>query len=104
MGITVKNVSEMFGKDVFTNKGVYCGRVSDIKVNMQKFRINSIVLDVVKGSFLSGVIGNKRGIIVPYQYVDSVGDVIIIKHIQTPQIPEERMTDSEPAEITPVPF
>jgi sporulation protein YlmC with PRC-barrel domain len=92
MAITVKNSTEMFGKDVFTNKGAYCGRVSDLKVNMEKFRMQSLVLDVAKGSFLSGIIGAKKGIIVPYQYVDSVGDVIIIKHISAPvaeDAPEE---------------
>ncbi|MEM5804783.1 MAG: PRC-barrel domain-containing protein [Candidatus Aenigmatarchaeota archaeon] len=92
MAITVKNSSEMFGKDVFTNKGAYCGRVSDLKINMEKFRMQSLVLDVAKGSFLSGIIGGKKGIIVPYQYVDSVGDVIIIKHISTP------VADDAPAE------
>ena len=94
MAITVKNATEMFGKDVFTNRGAYCGRISDIKVNMEKFRLQSLVLDVAKGSFLSGLIGSKKGIIVPYQYVDSVGDVVIIKHISAPA------TEDVPAEST----
>ena len=84
MGISVKQISEMFGKDVFTNKGVYAGRVADIRLNLGKFRIHSIVVDVTRGSFLSAAIGNKRGIAIPYQYVDSVGDVVIIKHITAP--------------------
>ncbi len=99
MGISVKQISEMFGKDVFTNRGVYAGRVSDMKLNLGKFRIHSLVLDVTRGSFLSGVIGNKRGVIVPYQYVESVGDVVIIKHITAP-VPEEPM-DREGAVAAP---
>ncbi|MFQ6010260.1 MAG: PRC-barrel domain-containing protein [Candidatus Aenigmatarchaeota archaeon] len=93
MAITVKKATEMFGKDVFTNRGAYCGRISDLKVNMEKFRLQSLVLDVAKGSFLSGLIGGKKGIIVPYQYVDSVGDVVIIKHISAPaaEEPEEKV-------------
>jgi len=88
MGITVKQISEMFGKDVFTNKGVYAGRVADIRLNLSKFRIHSVVVDVTRGSFLSAAIGNKKGVAIPYQYVDSVGDVVIIKHITAP-VPEE---------------
>jgi len=53
-------------------------------LNLGKFRIHSIVVDVTRGSFLSAAIGNKRGIAIPYQYVDSVGDVVIIKHITAP--------------------
>lgn len=84
MGISVKQISEMFGKDVFTNKGVYAGRVADVRLNLAKFRIHSVVVDVTRGSFLSGAIGNKKGIAIPYQYVDSVGDVVIIKHLNAP--------------------
>lgn len=93
MGITVKNISEMFGKDVFTSKGAYCGRVADLKLNLAKFRIHSIVLDVARGSFLSGILGGKKGIIVPYQYVDSIGDVVIIKHISAPAMEEASKTE-----------
>lgn len=93
MGISVKNMSEMFGKDVFTNRGAYCGRVADMKVNLGKFRVHSLVLDVARGSFLSGILGGKKGIIVPYQYVDSVGDVVIIKHINAPMQEEPMQTE-----------
>jgi len=107
MAITVKNISEMFGKDVFTNRGVYCGRVSNMKVNLKKFRLDSLLLDVARGSFLSNVIGNKKGVIVPYQYVDSVGDVVIIKHIQAPAMPEQNEQSEETAEkefVSPLNF
>jgi sporulation protein YlmC with PRC-barrel domain len=93
MGISVKSISEMFGKDVFTNRGAYCGRVADLKLHLGKFRINSLVLDVARGSFLSGILGSKKGIIVPYQYVDSIGDVVIIKHISAPVAEEPERTE-----------
>lgn len=48
MGISVKQVSEMFGKDVFTNRGVYAGRVADVRLNLAKFRIHSVVVDVTR--------------------------------------------------------
>jgi sporulation protein YlmC with PRC-barrel domain len=94
MPINIKNMSGVFGKDVFTTKGIFAGRVADMRVNLGKFRINSLVLDVGKASFLSGLIGNKRGVVVPYQYVENVGDVVLIKHIsphsaQMPEVKEE---------------
>lgn len=90
MAITVKNVSEMFGKDVFTNKGVYCGKVADLLINLSKFRVRSLVIEAARGSFLANMVGSKRGVIIPYTLVDNVGDVVIIKHITTPSIPEEK--------------
>lgn len=100
MGITVKSISEMFGKDVFTSRGAYCGRVADLKLNLGKFRIQSIVLDVARGSFLSGILAGKKGIIVPYQYVDSIGDVVIIKHINAP-MPEDSGMKEEQTVVAP---
>jgi len=89
MPVTVKNISEVLGKDVFTNKGVYAGKVADVEVNLKKFRIRSLVIDVARGSFLSNMVGGKRGVIIPYQLVDNVGDVVIIKHIVAPALPEQ---------------
>ena len=101
MGITVKQISEMFGKDVFTSKGGYAGKVVDVEINLQKFRIRSLVIEAARGSFLSAIVGGERGVVIPYQLVENVGDVVIIKHISTPQMPEEKeMPESEP-QITP---
>ena len=30
MVVTVKNVSDLFSKDVFTNRGVFAGRISEV--------------------------------------------------------------------------
>ncbi len=98
MAITVKNMSEVFGKDVFTNKGVFCGRVYDIDINLSKFRINSIIVETGKGSFLSNMIGGRKGVIIPYTLIINVGDVVIIKHI-TPTIPSETETTAETGEL-----
>jgi sporulation protein YlmC with PRC-barrel domain len=88
MAITVKNVSEIFGKDVFTTKGSYCGKVTDIEISLQKFRIKSLLVEAVKGSFLSNLVSGKRGVILPYQFVESIGDVVIIKHFTASSLEE----------------
>jgi len=88
MPITVKDISEMFNKDVFTEKGFYCGKVSDMEFDLSRFKVRSVVIEVAKGTFLGKVVGGKKGIIVPYQMIQSIGDVVLIKHIATP-MPEE---------------
>ncbi len=89
MAVTVKELSEMFGKDVFTNRGAYCGKVIDMDINLAKFRVRSLVIEAAKGSFLANMVGGKKGVVVPYQYVDNISDVVIIKHFTTPSMPEE---------------
>jgi len=100
MPVNVKTMSDMIGKDVFTQRGVFAGRISDVHINLGKFRIHSLALDVGKNSFLSNVIGNKRGVIVPYQYVESVGDVVIIKHVNA-QAPAPVATPAQEENSSP---
>lgn len=78
----VKSFSELVKKDVFTDKGVYVGKVIDVGIDMNKFRVKSVVVDAVKGSFMASVIGDKKGVVVPYTVVQSIGDVVLIKHIK----------------------
>lgn len=89
MPITVKDITDVLNKDVFTDKGYYCGKISDLEFDISRFKVRSIVIATVKGSFLGDMVGGKKGIIVPYPMVQSIGDVVIIKHITAPP-PEEK--------------
>ena len=89
MPITVKDVGDLFGKDVFTAKGLYCGKVSDVEIDLARFKIRSLVIEAAKEGFLGKVLGGKKGVIVPYNVVQAIGDIVIIKHITTPEIPQE---------------
>lgn len=95
MPVTVKTYSEMLKKDVFTTKGAYCGKVADLSLDMEKFRVKSVIVDTVKGSFLAGMVGDKRGVIVPFQMVQAIGDVVIIKHVTPTPLETEKMEESK---------
>jgi len=94
MPITVRDVADMFGKDVFTGKGLHCGKVSDLEFDLARFKIRSVVIEAAKGSFLGKMVGGKKGIIVPYPMVQAIGDVVLIKHIAAPEISEGEMVES----------
>jgi len=94
--VTTRGFAETVKKDVFTTKGSYCGKVADLDLDLEKFRVKSLVVDVVKGSFLSSMVGEKRGVIVPFAMVQAIGDVLIIKHI-TPAVDEAGTTQESAA-------
>jgi sporulation protein YlmC with PRC-barrel domain len=89
MPVNVKSFSDMTRKDVFTAKGSYCGKIVDIGIDLEKFRVKSLVVDAVSGSHLATMVGEKKGVIVPFNMVNSVGDVVIIKHIAPTSVEEE---------------
>jgi sporulation protein YlmC with PRC-barrel domain len=88
MPVTVKDIADMFGKDVFTSKGVYCGKVSDLEFDLSRFKIRSIVIEAARESPLGKAIGGRKGVIIPYPAVQAVGDIVIIKHVIS-TVPEE---------------
>lgn len=98
MPVNVKNMSEMFGKDVFTNKGIYCGKVNNVEMSLNKFRMKSLVIEAARGSYLADLVGGKKGVIVPYGMIQSIGDVVIIKHIASPSIGKGEETEIEEEE------
>ena len=92
--VNIQSFAELTKKDVFTDKGIYCGKVTDLGFDMEKFRVKSLIVDAMKGSFLSSLVGDKKGVIVPFPMVHSVGDIVIIKHMSGTTLPE---TESEEA-------
>ena len=78
--VSVKEITEMIEKDVFTNKGYYLGRLKDLDIDISSFRIRSIVVETSSNSEMGKLLGAKR-VIIPYSVVQAVGDVVITKHI-----------------------
>ena len=88
MVVNERKMIDILNKDIFTDKGLYCGKIADVELDLGKFKIKSIVVDAAKGSYLSNVIGGKRGVIVPYPMIKAVSDIAIIKHITSPAAEE----------------
>ncbi|MBU0530384.1 MAG: PRC-barrel domain-containing protein [Candidatus Aenigmatarchaeota archaeon] len=94
MAIKIASVSDTWAKDVFTDKGLYCGKVEDVECDMKRFKMRSLVVKAAKGSYLSKMLGDKKGIIIPFPMVEAMGDIIIIKHISTPIAEDTVETES----------
>ena len=97
MPISVKDIADMFGKDVFTAKGFYAGKVSDLEFDLSRFKIRSLVIEAAKGSFLGKALGGKKGVIIPYPMVQAIGDVVLIKRIPTPETAGEEGAEAAAA-------
>lgn len=89
------NLTEIVDKDVFTEKGAYCGKTKDIEIDLPKFKVRAIVVDAARGSYLAKKVGGKKGVIIPYSMVNSVEDVIMIKHFSGEITEEEEEKEEE---------
>jgi sporulation protein YlmC with PRC-barrel domain len=97
MAVSVNSISGLFGKDVFTNKGFYAGKVDDCELDLSRFKIRSIVIRAARESSIGKMVGGRKGLIVPYQMVQAIGDVVLIKHIVGSEMPAEETETEETA-------
>ncbi|MGC9310530.1 MAG: PRC-barrel domain-containing protein [Candidatus Aenigmatarchaeota archaeon] len=82
MAVNVRSFSEVVGKDVFTTDGKYCGKVKDFRIELGKFRVTSIIVEALRGTFLSDILGGeKKGVVIPYSSVEAIDDIVIIRNI-----------------------
>ena len=98
MAIKIASVSETWMKDVFTDKGQYCGKVEDVECDLKRFKIRSLVVKATKGSYMGKMLGEKKGLIIPFPMVQAIGDIILVKHISAPVTEEEEIPEKKPKE------
>ncbi|MDQ1313845.1 MAG: PRC-barrel domain-containing protein [Methanothrix sp.] len=71
-------ITSLLEQDVYTQKGIYVGRVDDAVLDPDNGVVSGLALaDVNRDLF-----DNKgKGIVIPYRWVTAVGDIIIIRHL-----------------------
>ena len=80
--LKIKKLSEMMGKKVFTDSGDVFGYVEE--VNIMDNKIDGWRIVVSRDSGMSSLLGGARGIVIPHQFVKSIGDVILINQKAVP--------------------
>ena len=68
--------SEIMGMQVYTPKGIYLGNVDNLVMDMEAQIINGIF--VKESNPL--LVEDARSINIPYRWVQSIGDVVILKY------------------------
>jgi sporulation protein YlmC with PRC-barrel domain len=69
-------ISSLVGREVYTNNGVFVGEVSDIKLDFETQQVDRLALEYVNTDLLK-LPRRKSGVLVPFRWVQSVGDVIL---------------------------
>ena len=78
----MKKISDTSDMRVFTDSGEYFGNIEEGIITKNK--VFGWRVKASKNSFLSKVLGNAKGVIVPHQLVRAVGDIMIISKAAVP--------------------
>ncbi|MGM5487405.1 MAG: PRC-barrel domain-containing protein [Nanobdellota archaeon] len=78
----MKNITDTFDMKVFTDSGEYFGDIEESILTQTK--VFGWRVKATKNSYLSKVLGNAKGVIVPHQLVKAIGDIMLISKAAVP--------------------
>ncbi len=72
------DITSLMGLEVYTNQGTRVGKVSDLVLDAEERKVSGIaLLDINRDLFDVPT----RGVILPYRWVVTTGDIVIIRDI-----------------------
>lgn len=87
-----QEITSLVGREVYTKNGVFLGEVEDLRLNLDAENVTGLALHELNRELFAEEAAGSRGVIVPYRWVQAVGDVIIVNDLA------ERIQRSKSAE------
>lgn len=85
-------LTSLLDLSVYTDKGKHVGRVNDLVLDAQSRRIQKLAIGNINHEYLDV---DARGVFIPYRWVISVGDIILVKELPTRRVKREDEEDEE---------
>lgn len=74
-------ITSLVGREVYSNNGVFVGEVQDLRLNLDTEVVNGLAVGALNRVLFEDTETGKDGIIVPYRWVRSVGDIVLINDV-----------------------
>ncbi len=91
----IRKISEVIGKKIYSDNGNLVGIVEEI--NLLDNKVDGWRVIVSRNSEINKTLGGARGVIIPQNFIKSVGDIVLISKEAIP-IKEEFSLEEETAE------
>ncbi len=76
-----QEITTLVGREVYSKNGVFVGEVEDIRLDLDRQTVTGLALHQLNNELFSSEARSARGVIVPYRWVQAVGDVVIVNDI-----------------------
>jgi len=76
-----QEITNLVGREVYTNTGVFLGEVEDIRLNLDSQQVTGLALHELDRELFAEEMSTARGVIVPYRWVQAVGDIVVVSDI-----------------------
>ena len=92
----MEEVTSFLKLPVYTREGTYVGHVRNVFIDMDEKRVSSLLVTNTNPSLVEGTVD----VAVPYRWVNSVGDIVILSHfpekVTTKKKEEKTETEEDP--------
>ena len=89
----MQEITNLVGREVYSNNGVFVGEVEDIQLDLDRESVTGLALTELNYDLFHDKAAGSRGVIIPYRWVRSVGDIVlvndIVERMREPQEEEE---------------
>lgn len=89
-----QEITSLVGREVYTNNGVFLGEVEDLRLNLDAQQVTGLALSQLEEGIFADEAASSRGVIVPYRWVQAVGDIIIVSDL-VERIKQQQESDEE---------
>lgn len=74
----LREITALIDHEVYSASGTFVGQVEDLKLDLDAEAVTGLALGDINNEMFEEYATDERGIIVPYRWVRSVGDIVII--------------------------
>ncbi|AKB42703.1 MAG TPA: PRC-barrel domain-containing protein [Methanosarcina vacuolata] len=71
-------LTSLFGLNVYTNAGVYVGKLQDLVIDIEDQKITGLAISDINRELFDLT---TRGVIIPYRWVITAADIIIVRDV-----------------------
>lgn len=72
-------ITDLFGLQIYTEKGMFIGEVEDVVIDVDSKKIESVVVGKVNDQLFE--LKNFKGLKLPYRIISAIDDIVIIRHL-----------------------
>ncbi|PSQ09622.1 photosystem reaction center subunit H [Halobacteriales archaeon QS_5_70_15] len=76
-----QEITSLVGREVYSNNGVFVGEVEDLRLDIEQEVVTGLAMTELNYDLFEDRAAGARGAIVPYRWVRSVGDVVLVNDI-----------------------
>ena len=72
-------ITDLFGLNIYTDKGMFIGEVEDVVIDVDSKKIEAIVVGKVNDQLFE--LKNYKGLKIPYRIISAIDDIVLVRHL-----------------------